>query len=31
VWAIYAAHDLKLGVRWQLDSPPADVPPLRRG
>ena len=25
------SHDLKMGVRWQLDSPPADVPPLRRG
>ena len=25
------SHDLKMGVRWQLDSPPAEVPPLRRG
>ena len=25
------SHDLKMGVRWQLDSPPAEVPPLRKG
>ncbi|HET7123914.1 MAG TPA: porin family protein, partial [Bradyrhizobium sp.] len=25
------SHDVKMGVRWQLDSPPAEVPPLRRG
>src|SRR6476620_4474087 len=24
------SHDLKLGVRWELDNPPTDVPPLVR-
>ncbi len=24
------SHDLKLGVRWDLSSPPAYAPPLRR-
>ena len=25
------SHDLKMGVRWQLDGPPPEVPLLRKG
>jgi hypothetical protein len=24
------SHDLKMGVRWNLDSPPPDAPPAMR-